>query len=151
MSRKLSLLSFGVAIGLVAFVLLDHYSRLRLPLPKRFERQWAADVTELEASGKLPAAWSEVGEIKIIGGTRETRDWLDHVKSPLKPNPQGRHRMEVLVVIWEENGKRGALVQYNIEDGKTGNTLSEIGRTLILSTPVSEKNPFVGLLEDLRK
>lgn len=151
MFRKLALLAFGVALGLIAFVLLDHYRRLRMPLVKRFERQWAADVVEMEASGKLPAAWHDIGQIKIIGGTPETRNWLDHVQAPLRPNPQGQHRMEVLVVIWEENGKRGALVQYNLEDGKTGNTIREIGRTLILSTPTSEKNPVAGLLEDLSK
>lgn len=151
MSRKISLLAFGMAIALVAYVFLDHYSRRRLSLPRRLERQWTADVADLEASGKLPAAWREVGEIKIIGGTAETRDWLDRIHPPLTSRAGGKNRMEVLVVVWEENGKRGALVQYNIEDLKTGNTLSEIGRTLILSTPTSEKNPFVGLLEDLRQ
>ncbi|MBX3021493.1 MAG: hypothetical protein KF799_07415 [Bdellovibrionales bacterium] len=145
-TKRFSLLLMCAATGLLAFLLLDMYSARKAPLYKRLERQWAADVQALEASGKLPASWAQVKDIVIIGGTAETKTWLQRIQIPLKENPKGVHRMEVLVVAWEENGKRGAMIQYNIEDGKTRNTLLELGRTLILSSPASDK-PWAPLLE----
>lgn len=148
LANRLHLLLWCLAVGLIAFALLNYYSQRRAPLYKRFERQWAEDVRALETSGKLPPAWKDVKEIKVIGGTPETKAWLKRIEVPLKANAQGTHTMDVLVVIWEENGKRGALVQYNIEDGKTRNMLMELGRTLILSTPATE-DPLTALKEAL--
>src|SRR5689334_6848187 len=107
---RVALLLMCLGTGLAAYVLLDFYSQQKAPLYKRLERQWAADVQQLEASGKLPAAWAQVKEIVLIGGTPETKTWLQRMQIPLKENPKGVHRMEVLVVAWEENGKRGALI-----------------------------------------
>jgi hypothetical protein len=149
-SKRFSLLFWCAAAALVAYVLLDFYASQRAPLFKRFERQWAEDVKELETSGKLPKAWGDIKEIKIIGGTPETKDWLKRIQVPLKANPEGHHTLEVLIVAWEENGKRGVLVQYNIEDGKTKNTLMEVGRTLILSTVAGEK-PLLSLIEGFKR
>lgn len=133
--KRLSLLLLCAAAGLTSYTLLDFYRHQKAPLYKKLEAQWEADVRALEKSGKLPAAWKEVKEIKIIGGTPETKSWLKRIQIPLKENPDGKHRLEVLVVVWEENGKKGALIQYNLEDGASANTLMELGRTLILSAP----------------
>jgi hypothetical protein len=148
--KRIYLLFWCAAVGLTSYVLLDFYSRQRAPLYKRLERQWTADVKALEASCKLPASWHDVKTIEVIGGTPETKAWLQRIQVPLKENPKGKHHMEVLVVAWEENGKIGTLVQYNIEDGKTRNTLLELGRTFILSTPTSE-NPLLTLFEEVRR
>jgi hypothetical protein len=136
MSRyRLYLLFWCAAAGVLAYICFDYWSARHAPLYTRLERQWTADVKTLEASGKLPRVWFDVKDIKVIGGTPETKQWLRRIKIPLKPNPKGHHHMEILVVAWEESGKRGALVQYNIEDGKTTNTLLELGRTFILEGP----------------
>jgi hypothetical protein len=134
---RLGFLFIGAAVAAVAFVLLNMWSARNAPLWKRLEHRWAEDVELMESSGKLPAAWADVKSYDLIGGTPESRAWLKLIHPPLKTNPKGRHRMDVLVVGWEESGKRGALIQYNIEDLKTKNTVSEIGRTLILSVPPS--------------
>lgn len=41
--------------------------------------------------------------------------------------------MEVLIVAWEEEGVKGVMVQYNIEDIQTRENVYELGRTLILN------------------
>lgn len=148
--KRISFLLLCLSVGLAAFVCLDFYRRQKSPLFKRLESQWAADVRGLESSGKLPESWKQVKEIEVIGGTPETKAWLKRMQIPLKANPEGTNKMEVLVVVWEEAGKRGAMIQYNIEDIKTRNNLLEIGRTLILSTPTSE-SPMQTLLEGLKR
>lgn len=136
MSRlRFDLFFIGVALATLAYLLLGTYSVRNAPDWKMLERRWAADVHLLEASGKLPPEWSHVKELEFIGGTPETRAWLKLMKAPLRTNPRGTFRMDVLVVAWREGARRGALIQYDIEDLKTKNMVREIGRTLILSTP----------------
>ena len=136
MSRvRYDLIFIGLAVAALSYVLLSAWSSRNAPLWLRFERAWAADVALLESSGTLPPEWAKVRQFELIGGTPETRAWLKRVAIPLRTNPRGTYRMDVLIVAWEESGKRGALVQYNIEDLKTKNTIREIGRTLILTTP----------------
>lgn len=131
--RRIALIICCAAVSTASFVILDFWSSRNAPLYKRFERKWAEDIETLEASGKLPKAWQDVAQIEIIGGTAETKKWLRLIEIPLKTNPAGKHRMDVLIVAWEEEGIRGVMLQYNIEDQKTKNTVSEFGRTLLLN------------------
>ncbi len=135
MRQKLHLLLWCVAVGILAYVCFAFWTRHNAPLVKRFETQWREDVEQLETSGKLPAAWFDLGELEIIGGTPETRDWLKRIQIPLNTKKAGHYKMEVLVVVWEEEGKRGTLVQYNLIELKSKNNIWELGRTLILSRP----------------
>src|SRR5579872_4376202 len=118
MGRKLSLLFLCAAVGMIAYACLNYWSYHNAPLFKRFERQWHQDVVELEESGKLPKAWFDVGEIEMIGGNPETKEWLAKIRVPLHSRKDGGYRLECLVVNWEEEGKHGAMVQYNLVDLK---------------------------------
>ncbi len=70
----------------------------------------------------------------MYGGTPESKNWLKRIDVPVRPHIQeGGNRLEVLVVVWEEEGKQGALVQYNLVDLKSKNMVFELGRTLILA------------------
>ncbi len=141
-SRRLSLVLWCASAGLFAFVMLDFWSERNSPLYKKLESQWSEDVETLERSGKMPAAWFDVSEIELFGGTPETKGWLKRIEVPVRPNKEkGRHKLEVLVVVWEEEGKHGALIQYNLVDLKSQNMIFELGRTLILSE--NEKKPSI--------
>lgn len=130
------MLLWCLALALISYVTLDFWHTRNAPLYKKLERQWAEDVELLEDSGKLPQPWFDVKEIELVGGTPETRNWLKRIKIPVTvKNDVGTYKLEVLVVVWEEEGKRGTMVQYNLVELKSGNTIWELGRTLILSRP----------------
>lgn len=150
MQNRIPLFLLCVAIGIVAYLCLDYWSIRNAPLFKRLERQWAEDVEQLELSKKLPPAWFDVREIEVIGGTPETKEWLAKIHVPLKPKKDGRYKLEVLVVVWEEEGKHGTLVQYDLVDINTQNNIWELGRTFILSRPKS-KDTLKAVLEELRQ
>jgi hypothetical protein len=137
--RRFSLLLACLAVATASFVLLDFWSSRNAPPYLKFERLWQEDVEQLEKSGKLPKGWSDLKDIEVIGGTAETKKWLRLVTTPIKTTPNGKHRMDVLVVVWEEDGVRGVMVQYNLEDLKTKNNIWELGRTFILSRPTDKK------------
>ena len=146
--KRIALMLGSLAAGIFAFSLFELWSARNAPIYKKFERQWAEDVELLESSHKLPEVWHNVKNITVIGGTPETKEWLRRIQIPVHASPQGQHRMEILVVAWEEDGKRGALVQYNIEDGKTKNNLFELGRTLMLPTRKKDQ-AFLQTLKDI--
>lgn len=146
--RRLALLTSCLAVALLSFTLLDFWSSRNAPLFKRFERQWRDDVETLEQSGKLPKEWTDIKEIELIGGTPDTKKFLSLVKVPLKTNPNGHHRLEVLVVLWEEDGVRGVLVQYNLAESGTKKYSWELGRTFILSKP-GDDSPLQALLAEI--
>jgi hypothetical protein len=131
--KNIHILIWCAAAAILAIVAMDVWDQQTAPIYKRLERQWHDDIRELEDSKKLPAAWFDVGQIEIVGGTNETKDWLKHIQSPLTPKANGHYKLDVLLVGWEETGKRGAMIQYNLEDLGTKNTIWELGRTLILS------------------
>jgi hypothetical protein len=149
MARRLPPLLLCAAFAILAYVCLDFWSSRNAPLYKRFERQWKEDVEQLENSKKLPPAWFDVRDLEIYGGTPESKDWLGRIQVPLRTRAEGKHKLEVLVVAWEEDGKRGTLVQYNLVDLKTGNNIWELGRTFILTRPPLA-NPLADLLEELK-
>lgn len=133
MRQKLPFILLALAVGMAAYVCFDYWLTNNAPLYRRLERQWAEDVDQLEASKKLPAAWFDVRDLEIYGGTPESKEWLSRIKVPIKTKKDGQHKMEVLVVVWEEEGKRGVLVQFNLVDLKSKNNIYELGRTYILN------------------
>lgn len=136
--KRGSLLLMCGAIGIVAFILLDFWKSRNDPLYMRLEQMWSDDIRQLEASSKLPKQWFDIQEIEMIGGTPESKSWLRRIKVPLKVKEGGCCKLEVLLVAWEETGTYGSLVQYNIVDLKTKNTLWELGRTFILAQEPGE-------------
>lgn len=150
LSKRLHLLFWCVAVGVLSYIVLDLWSTRNAPLFRKLETQWAEDVKLLESSKNLPQGWFDVKEVEVFGGTPETKAVLRKIKIPVGVKKEnGDHKLEVLVVVWEEEGKRGALIQYNLVNLKTGNMIKEIGRTLILSKP-RDPNPLNALLEDLQ-
>ena len=132
--QRLHLLLWCAAISLLAFVVLDYWSSRNAPIQIRFERMWRDDVALLEGSTALPKQWFDVSEVEIFGGTPETKGWLRKISPPIAvKTASGQHKLEVLVVAWEEEGIRGVLVQYNLVDLKSKNMIWELGRTIILS------------------
>lgn len=151
-SRKIHLIFWCIAAGLIAYLVLDFWSQKTAPLYMKLERQWEEDVVLLEKSGKIHPSWFEVKEVELYGGTPLTRNWLKRIKIPIKPKKEkdGTHKLEVLVVEWEEDGIRGAMIQYNLVDLQTKNMIWELSRNLYLSRP-RDKDPFKALMEDLRQ
>ena len=149
-AKRAALLLFCISVATLAFVVLDVWSSRNAPLFKKLESRWTEDVQLLESSRKLPKGWEDIGEIELVGGNPETKAMLRKIKVPLSiKKKDGQHKLEVLVVVWEADGKRGALTQYNLVDLKTKNMVAELARTLMLTDP-EEKDPLKEFLKELK-
>src|SRR6478609_9054170 len=111
---RIYLLLWCASLAIVSYLVLDLWLSRNAPIHKRLERQWAADVKALESSPKLPKPWFDVSEVEIIGGTPESKSWLRQITVPVGPKKEnGNHKLEVLVVSWQEDGQSGVMIQYN--------------------------------------
>lgn len=135
MARRISLLFFAIAVGAAAYVAFDFWALANARPEVRLERAWIEDIADLQAAQKLPAPWFNLRAVEYYGGDAQAKDWLKRIRVPIKTKVDGTHKLEVLLLVWEENGKRGAVVQYDIVDLKTQNLVWELGRTFILHPP----------------
>ncbi len=139
------LLLWCAAAGIVAFLLLDYHQSRNLPKHKLFEQWWADDVANLEASPKLPKPWFDVREVEVFGGTPVAKGWIREIDIPLRQkNPNGKYKLEALVVPWDEDGKSGVMVQYNLSEFESKNMIFELGRTMVYGEeqkPATEPAP----------
>lgn len=134
-------------MALLSFIALDYWNEKNAKPYKKLEKLWKEDVRLLNESGKMPASWNHVKEVEVIAGTPETRDWLKRIKIPLAPRGNPDHKLQALVVVWVEGGKRGTMIQYNLTNLESGDNVYELGRTLILSQPRT-KSKFKEFLEE---
>lgn len=102
------------------------------------------DIKNLAASKKLPPAWNDIKEIKFKGdNTWPVQDWLTKLsppktspapkKIPTKPaivaKANGRFRLDIFLIHWIEGYRYGAVVQFQLIDLATTNTVWELDRT----------------------
>ena len=132
MSKKIALLLLCVAVGIASYIALDFWALQNGHPESRLERLWAEDVADLAEAKKLPPFWNDIQKVEMYGGDTQAKDWARKIEVPIKTNPQGTHKLEVLLLTWEENGKRGAVIQYDAVDLKSQNMVWELGRTFIL-------------------
>lgn len=116
---------------LIAFVVFRADYWLMHPKEK-FLHSWQEDVKLLEATNKLPKEWQEIGKVALSSDNSPAQHWLENIRPPIQIKKDGQYRLDVFVIHWIEDTRYGAVVQYNIVDMKTQNTIWELGRTFKL-------------------
>lgn len=115
------------------YALWDYQSFQALPPPEKLERLWKNDIRKLKKAQKLHPGWKNIAEIESFAGTDPAKKWLKEIQIPIATQVNGDHKLEVLLLSWEDEGKIGAVIQYNLVDKKSGNMVWELGRTFILN------------------
>ncbi len=126
----LVLLSFVILGGVAAIYFKADYFLLS---PKeKFIESFQNDIALLKKSGTLPEAYSHIREVEIKSDNSPARDWLDDLKRKIPRDQNGTYKLSVMVIHWIEANRYGAIVQYNLVDLKSGNTVWEFSRTFKL-------------------
>lgn len=135
MAKRISLLFLCVAFGVSAYILLDRWQYEKMTPIKKMQRLWEEDVQAMQESHQLPAQWNSIREIELTPGDDVSKEWLKNLQVPVVVKKDGAFRLQVMLVPWEENGKQGALMQYDLVDlnSLNSNTVWETSRTFILS------------------
>jgi hypothetical protein len=99
---------------------------------EKFLRSWQEDVLLLQKSNKLPQGWSHIRTVEVKSDNSPARDWVDDLKKRVPTDPTGTYKLSVMAIHWIEENRYGAIIQYNLVDTKSGNTVWELSRTFKL-------------------
>jgi hypothetical protein len=131
MRKYIGLSLMFAALVLIGVGLYRHYhvGYWMKPPAEKFLISWSEDVQLLEKTQKLPKEWKEIKEISIKGDNSPVQDWIQKIKPPITKKASGRYRLEIFIIHWIEGYRYGTVVQYDLVDLVTNNTVWEISRT----------------------
>lgn len=131
-ARIIGLLVCLIGIGLAVMTGLP-YAKFAMGTPaERLEFLWRQDIEILREAKKLPSGFDDIKEIVLIPATDNAKTWMKEIHVPLRVKTTGKHKMEVLLLSFEEENVLGAIIQYNLVELESENMIWELGRTFVL-------------------
>ena len=135
------------ALIILAWTVDSLYSQYRFHASTHREKLqvlWEQDVKKLELAEAVPPGWHSLKEITYFGGDPGAKNWIiEGLRAPHPVKKDGTHRLEVLLLSFEDEGRDGAIIQYNLVNLKNQNMEWELGRTFFLSGGESEWEEWV--------
>ncbi len=131
LKRFFSLIFLLASLALIIYAIGIVGKKFRFSSTTRLERLWTADLINLAKDGKLPAQWSEIREIDKIAATgdRLAARWVSDVNVPIRVNPSGDYKLQILYLSQSKPPHLRALIQLTLVHIKTGNSIWELDRT----------------------
>ena len=121
--KLLGIVALVSALALGSWLLWDDLSYSAMSPEQRLQALWEQDV---------PKGFQSLKSIQLIGADDRAKSWIPHLKAPLKTTPNGKYKLEVLLISWVHEKALGAIVQYDLYEVKSGNLEEELGRTFVL-------------------
>lgn len=138
--KLLGSLTLGFGILLVIFFYRDVIPFWGGTSTERLASLWRRDVAKLMSNEKLPPAWFNVKTVHHVPLGQLPEKWLKEGVSPLKPTGgMETFELEVLIDAIKDDDELGAMIQYTLIETLSGNTIWQIGRTLMLGKINDEK------------
>ena len=96
---------------------------------KKFAMATRNDMKLLEKNHSLPKIWSKIKKIELSSDASHVQDWLNADAFDIPKTNNGDYTLDIFVSEWIDGYRYGALVQYDLIDIKTKNTVWELNRT----------------------
>ncbi len=93
---------------------------------KKFMTAWQADITRLDSAHSLPNGFKDLKKVGFTCSSERLKKAFDKYPLTLERNPQGKFNLEIFA---DEVEGGSVVVQYDLVDVKSGNTVWELGRT----------------------
>lgn len=111
---------------------------------ERLQYLWTQDINTLKSSQILPTGWYGIKNIEYEGGDSTAMKWLkEGLHIPITLNKDGTHRLEILILSFEDTGRIGAIIQYNLVNLTDQNMEWELGRTFYLNNNQNEWTDYI--------
>lgn len=102
-------------------------SLLMGPLEKRFVAAVQEDLEKLDKAKSLHQGIKSLKEIQIFSSSSELRKMFQKYPLKIATRSDGKYKLEIFVDGIEEAG--GTVIQYDLVEISSGNTVWELGRT----------------------
>ena len=95
------------------------------------EKIWARDLEKLQKTKHLPSGFFEIREVKMIFPAEKAKIFFAKIKNPdlIKSSTAGRFILEIFIDAIDAAQGGGIMMQYDLIEIKSGNTVWELGRT----------------------
>jgi hypothetical protein len=119
----------GFLVGLlIGFFLLNYFYFIRpLDLSEQFQTLW-----QMEFEKPWPDEFKKLRSVHVLETDAQARQWLGALPSEFRTIKDGNYQLNILATTWEEAPQLALVVQYDLIDLATGNTIFETGHTFIL-------------------
>jgi hypothetical protein len=97
------------------------------PREKKFMTAWEHDLQRLKVAKSLHPGFESIKKIQLYSPSDRMKKIFKKYPINFELKPQGRYMLEVFMD--EIEGGEGVVIQYDLVDTKTGNTVWELGRT----------------------
>ena len=122
---------FGIAVILL-FVFAAVQADLLFwlaPPAKKFALVAHSDFKLLDKYRYLPPSWGSIRNIDVNSDASHVQEWLKSDAFEIPKKKDGNYNLEIFVSEWIDGYRYGALIQYDLIDIKTKNTVWELNRT----------------------
>ncbi len=105
---------------------------------ERLESIWKRDTMNLmgenlKGNKVMHDGFLDVKDVNMTYGSKTAESWFKDLEVPyIKKNPNGKFRLEVFTDHWSEGKEYGAVIQYQLVDLASQDTVWELGRTFTL-------------------
>ena len=97
-----------------------------VPPDKKFMLAWEDDLRRLERAKFLHPGFKDLKSVEFIATSDKIKTMLKKYPMKFKTNPAGHFKLEILL---DELHQGGLMMQYDLVELKSGNTIWEQGRT----------------------
>lgn len=108
---------------------------------EKVEVLWKQDMELLVKSNSLPKQFVEISEIVLYPLSQGTKKLIENISIPITKKETGKFKLEITLDDWKDiegaKTEHGIMIQYNLINKESGNTVWELGRTLVLEATKS--------------
>jgi hypothetical protein len=105
---------------------------------KKFMSAWQDDITRLDRAHSLPNGFKDLNKVGFTCSSERLKKAFDKYPLTLHRDPNGKFNLEIFA---DEVEGGGIVVQYDLVEVKTGNTVWELGRTFPQNLDGKSKPP----------
>jgi hypothetical protein len=99
---------------------------IKAPPEKKFMDAWESDIHHLDDIKALPPGFKDLRLVRLSTPSAKLKKSFKQYPIQFEAKPSGHF---ILEIFGDELDEGGVLIQYDLVDGKTGNTVWELGRT----------------------
>ena len=97
-----------------------------IPVEKKFILAWQEDIRRMDQARSLPNGFKDLKVVEFIATSKKLKLMLKKYPMDFKTNSHGHYSLEILL---DEIKGGGLMMQYDLVELKSGNTIWERGRT----------------------
>lgn len=128
MGKILGLIAIVAGLSVIAFTYKDFKWNFADD-QTRFIELFEGDLADLKEKNLLPPEWESIKEVVFQSTSPQTESWIKNYAPNINKNPQGKLKLEVIVIDWSEDPARGGMAQMSLIDLTSGNKTWELTRT----------------------